>query len=175
MEEPYQLCSYTLKVFVAESTAARVQLLYLEQGVERLMRLSNVLQRGGQLSQHLRRTARCGAASAVAPAGAPACAGMGPDPCQGHYKGSNIPQLTFGPAGACTCSLEVSNIGNTILWSTECGVWTSPPQRRANRWGVFEPGPLAPGRCDKSRILGCCEQGLANMFRNRNSQWSCQN
>jgi hypothetical protein len=77
MKEPHELFSYTLQVFIAESTAARVQLVYLEQGVERLMRLSTVLQRSGRLSQHLQKTARCGAASAVAPAGAPACAGIG--------------------------------------------------------------------------------------------------
>ena len=63
-EEPCEICVYTGKVFFAETTAAKVQLLYLEQGMERLAQISSILQRGGQLAQRLQKTPQ-GAASAA--------------------------------------------------------------------------------------------------------------
>ena len=62
LEEPHEICVYTPKVFFAESTAAKVQLLYLEQGMEQMAQISTILQRGGHLTQRLQNTPQ-GAAS----------------------------------------------------------------------------------------------------------------
>ncbi len=54
LEEPFEICVYTPKVFFAESTSAKVQLVQLEAGMERLKQISTVMRRGGHLAKRLR-------------------------------------------------------------------------------------------------------------------------
>ena len=43
-------------------------------------------------------------------------------------------------------------------------------------FGVFlSQGPSRPGAATRAKFWGVFEPGLANMFRNRNSQRACQN